>query len=73
MRGANLCWSSLSAYTCFEGQQRRMNSFVAEVWQAYQELLLGSVAREDSCGHVETIKELPTNRQGSVGYCISHY
>jgi len=48
-----------------------MNSFFAEVWQAYQELLLGSVAREDSYGHVETIKELSTIRQGSVGYCKS--
>jgi len=38
-----------------------MNSFVAEVWQAYQELLLGSVAGEHSCGYALTIKELLTN------------
>ncbi len=39
-----------------------MNSFVAEVWQAYQESVPGSVAREGSCGQAETIKELPTNK-----------
>jgi len=39
-----------------------MNSFVAEVWQVYHESVPGSVAREDSCGQAQTIKELPTNR-----------
>jgi len=51
-----------------------MNSFVAEVWQAYQESVPGSVAREDSCGQAETIKELPTNKQWSaLGRCFSLY
>ncbi len=52
----------------------RMNSFVAEVWQAYKESVPGSVAREDSCGQAETIKELPTNKQWSaLGRCFSLY
>jgi hypothetical protein len=66
--------ATLSAYICFwKVNIGRINSFVAEVWQADQESVPGIVARENSCGQAETIKELPTNRQGSVGYCISHY
>ena len=67
--GHKLVTSTLSAYV----NKGRMNSFVAEVWHAYQESVPGSVAREGSCGQAETIKELPTNKQGSVGYCISLY
>jgi hypothetical protein len=41
----------------------RMNSFVAEMWQAQEEYswAMLPVASEDCCGHALTIKELLIN------------
>jgi hypothetical protein len=71
----NLRWQKkpLSSCTCslkVNSQQWKIKEFhccrgVADP----RRIFMSSVANEDSCGHAQTIKVLPTNLSGSVRYC----